>query len=801
MSELDSLVVDGTHEKRRPVTPASLPPLQDGGSLPGSAYATATTFEVECKTSADGAGSDSGSDAGSDDSGPPSTDLTDEQIAEFVKKYPWMSDDAVRKLVLLFKSWDEDGSGEISCDEMGEMLRKVVRELFDKMDSDNSGSINVKELAELTSQMGVTMTKSELEDQVRAMQGGVGKLSDGVSFEQFDAWWNGEYENGEVSSEELMDLFAEVDEDGSGEVDIMEFLNMIALKMEGKKDLADRSAFQMVRAALESVRDDVRAIYGSSAKPKGALERMRELEAEGGERCCFFRPDGNTVADKLRKIWDMAQVVLLTYVALAVPYRMGFQKEVPFGTTWFWVEVIVDVYFMLDIWINFRTAYRTEEGELITNPRKIARNYFRGWFAIDAAACFPVTYIGLIIAGTDSDQQGAQKVKALKIVRLLRLAKMLRLARLKRLIKRVDEEFPGIWTVSQLTSLVLIIMYVSHLFACGWYMVGLDKQILPDGQELLGWVHRAPNGADEKWGPEVGWTTRYIDAYYYAITTLTTVGYGDKLPVTDSEKLYSIATELAGGMIFGILAGTLSAMLTEAGAAAAEVENELDQIKGFMLSKAVSKDTRRVIMAKMESFYKGKGLFDEDEILDKLPPKFKKRLLVEMYRPQLTSCPLFQGLDNNIITQLAMVMKPYLAIEGDIIVQENQVGEQMFMIVKGEVRLDSKCAPKVQGKVWVDGAFFGELPMLGLANGELRNQHVYTVEAVVESQLSVLHLSDMEDMERDYPVSAYHSHRMDIQIRHVSRALPNFVISFGHRYSSLKCGSWQPSVRSDSVLR
>ena len=47
-------------------------------------------------------------------------------------------------------------------------------------------------------------------------------------------------------------------------------------------------------------------------------------------------------------------------------------------------------------------------------------------------------------------------------------------------------------------------------------------------------------------------------------------------PATDTEKLFSIMTELAGGMIFGILAGTLSAMLTEAGAAAAEVEAELD---------------------------------------------------------------------------------------------------------------------------------------------------------------------------------------------------------------------------------
>ena len=43
---------------------------------------------------------------------------------------------------------------------------------------------------------------------------------------------------------------------------------------------------------------------------------------------------------------------------------------------------------------------------------------------------------------------------------------------------------------------------------------------------------------------------------------------------------------------------------------------------------------------------------------------------------------------------------------GDIIFEENQVGEQFFMVAKGKVQLDSKCSPKVQGKAWVDGAFF-----------------------------------------------------------------------------------------------
>ena len=42
------------------------------------------------------------------------------------------------------------------------------------------------------------------------------------------------------------------------------------------------------------------------------------------------------------------------------------------------------------------------------------------------------------------------------------------------------------------------------------------------------------------------WEHAYIDAYYYAITTLTTVGYGDRTPNTDGEKIYSILTELAG---------------------------------------------------------------------------------------------------------------------------------------------------------------------------------------------------------------------------------------------------------------
>ena len=36
------------------------------------------------------------------------------------------------------------------------------------------------------------------------------------------------------------------------------------------------------------------------------------------------------------------------------------------------------------------------------------------------------------------------------------------------------------------------------------------------------------------------------------------MGYGDRTPNTDSEKTFAILTEMAGGMVFGMLAGTPS---------------------------------------------------------------------------------------------------------------------------------------------------------------------------------------------------------------------------------------------------
>ena len=50
------------------------------------------------------------------------------------------------------------------------------------------------------------------------------------------------------------------------------------------------------------------------------------------------------------------QVVLLAYVGLLVPYRIGFTHDTTPADAFFWIDVLVDLYFICDIFLTFRTG-------------------------------------------------------------------------------------------------------------------------------------------------------------------------------------------------------------------------------------------------------------------------------------------------------------------------------------------------------------------------------------------------------------------------------------------------------------
>jgi hypothetical protein len=267
------------------------------------------------------------------------------------------------------------------------------------------------------------------------------------------------------------------------------------------------------------------------------------------------------------------QVILLLYVSIVVPIRAGFSIDTELFGPAFWVDAFVDAYFVVDIIANFRTAYYdTSSGHLIINPSKIARRYIRSWLIVDVLSCMPVVYIDLIVNGTETGSKAGTEVKLFKGLRLLRLAKMLRLARIKKSIERHDDAVGPLMQSFQLIGVLALMCFTAHLFACLWYFVGEDPQQLSTGEVIeYGWVQylevewnakigRSANetAACVNWQARsddycVGLGARYTVAVYWAMTTLSTVGFGDIHARTTREMIFAVLVEIAGAISFGVL--------------------------------------------------------------------------------------------------------------------------------------------------------------------------------------------------------------------------------------------------------
>jgi len=95
---------------------------------------------------------------------------------------------------------------------------------------------------------------------------------------------------------------------------------------------------------------------------------------------------------KFRGFWNIIIMILLIYTATFLPIRTAFIDVDPPGL--FETEIIIDVLFFMDVFINFCSAYIDKNtGFIEAGFKKIAHNYCTSWFLFDITACIPFQLI------------------------------------------------------------------------------------------------------------------------------------------------------------------------------------------------------------------------------------------------------------------------------------------------------------------------------------------------------------------------------------------------------------------------
>ena len=88
-----------------------------------------------------------------------------------------------------------------------------------------------------------------------------------------------------------------------------------------------------------------------------------------------------------------------------------------------YIDLIVDITFLVDILINFCTTYVDKNDKIVASRLKIATNYLRGWFIIDMLAAVP---FDLLFGNTAVNSDRFYLASLFKTPRLLRLVRVAR---------------------------------------------------------------------------------------------------------------------------------------------------------------------------------------------------------------------------------------------------------------------------------------------------------------------------------------------------------------------------------------
>jgi Na+/melibiose symporter-like transporter len=84
-------------------------------------------------------------------------------------------------------------------------------------------------------------------------------------------------------------------------------------------------------------------------------------------------------------------MILLVAVCLVVPVRIAFDEEETGG--WLYAYVLADLFFFIDLILCFFTSYTDEKVmREVTDHKKIAIRYLKGWFILDLFSIVPFDY-------------------------------------------------------------------------------------------------------------------------------------------------------------------------------------------------------------------------------------------------------------------------------------------------------------------------------------------------------------------------------------------------------------------------
>ncbi|XP_048846837.1 potassium voltage-gated channel subfamily H member 7-like [Brienomyrus brachyistius] len=420
-----------------------------------------------------------------------------------------------------------------------------------------------------------------------------------------------------------------------------------------------------------------------------------------------------------KAVWDWLILLLVIYTAIFTPYSAAFllndqeeQKRRECGyacNPLNLVDLIVDIMFIIDILINFRTTYVNLNDEVVSHAGKIAVHYFKGWFLIDMVAAIP---FDLLIFGSGSDETTT-------LIGLLKTARLLRLVRVARKLDRYSE-----YGAAVLMLLMCIFALIAHWLACIWYAIGnVEKPYL---EHKIGWldnlgvsIGKNYNYSDPSSGPSI--KDKYVTALYFTFSSLTSVGFGNVSPNTNSEKIFSICVMLIGSLMYASIFGNVSAIIQRLYSGTARYHTQMLRVREFIRFHQIPNPLRQRLEEYFQHAWTYTNGIDMNMVLKGFPECLQADICLHLHQNLLENCKAFRGATKGCLRALAMKFKTTHSPPGDTLVHSGDVLTALYFMSRGSIEiLKDDVVVAILGKNDIFGEMIHQYTKPGKSNADVR---------------------------------------------------------------------------------
>jgi CRP-like cAMP-binding protein len=421
------------------------------------------------------------------------------------------------------------------------------------------------------------------------------------------------------------------------------------------------SRFTSTRLVIDKQLHDGRASWRKRSRRPSLRRLTRQLQSLTIEPSGLFQPllpEGRAAT-----LHGVVMIAAFYFQVFYLPFAPCFFHGGSNVSTA--IDVTLEVLAIVDIAMNFNTAFAVKRGVSVTSRWRIARRYLRTWLLFDAVAAFPLQTMRFVLGGSSSTWHRLiihnTPMVLMRLVRLNirgnahqvsdRLTRWIRYSKYSHLLGIV--------------RLLWLVVVITHYMACFWHL--LD---------------------DHQGTRDLSIGEQYVANYYYAVTLIH--GQGN-VSSEWGQNLFSTFVVLAGSVIVATIFGNVAMLVSNFNANATNYQRKMEGVFATM-DKMELPDRLR---DRIQQYYA--HVWAEYESLDGDLVKFQRELTHTLglevglfkYMGLVNDIPFWAECSPDFIAQIVMTLVVRVYLPDDFVVRQGEICSEMFMVNRGVCEMTS----------------------------------------------------------------------------------------------------------------